>query len=407
MSGVPANILQVVQTYQTSALAYLINQSPFFHLANMKFKDFNKMTANLGDTVNFDKPYRFVAYDSLTITAQATEQRIESLVCNKAKNIAPAFSAENFIFNVEQYMDQIGMGGIKELASVVERDIASSVLNTYRFYGDGVTPISTREQLATAAAYFRNYGAPDQDTVGVIDDIAQASIVGSDLSKFVVNRNDVIANSWEIGNFSRADWYASNLLPTHTAGYAGINGTTITFVSISPDGTQITFSGAGSHTDFFKENDLLYFQATDLKYLTFIGHAPSRNQVQVRVTADADSSAGAVTVNVYPALIYSGAGTDPNANLTRALTGSDTAKVIPSHRAGVIMAGRPLFVAMPRLPDESPYPTSSTMDDQFGVSLRMYYGVRFGENFRALVHDVIYGYKLVPEYAMRLVFPLT
>ena len=49
-------------------------------------------------------------------------------------------------------------------------------------------------------------------------------------------------------------------------------------------------------------------------------------------------------------------------------------KVLPSHRAGLICAGDPLFLAMPRLPDQSPFYTGNETDPDTGVSTRLYYG---------------------------------
>ncbi len=46
--ALPTNIFQTVQTYQKAELAYLENYNVFVHTANTKFKDFNKLTANLG-----------------------------------------------------------------------------------------------------------------------------------------------------------------------------------------------------------------------------------------------------------------------------------------------------------------------------------------------------------------------
>jgi hypothetical protein len=79
---------------------------------------------------------------------------------------------------------------------------------------------------------------------------------------------------------------------------------------------------------------------------------------------------------------------------------------LPSHRAGVLMSGDQFYLAMPRLPEEVPFPTASKTDPDTGVSLRMYYGSKFGENQRGMIHDVIWGSTLVPEYSMALIFPL-
>ena len=52
------NILQQVQTYQMSNLAYLQNLNAFIATSNTRFKDFDKIEANLGSTVTFDLPPR-------------------------------------------------------------------------------------------------------------------------------------------------------------------------------------------------------------------------------------------------------------------------------------------------------------------------------------------------------------
>lgn len=410
--AIPNNELQAVQTYQTSLLAALSNQNCFMdpRVSNMRFKNFNKMTAQLGDTVNFDEPFRYVTYDGLVATFQATTQRVRSLQVNKAKNTSIAMSAQEFIFNLENYMDRMAMGAMAELGAVIEADIASGIIDgAYRFYGDGTTPLTSFTQLATAQAYFRNFSNALSAPVGIIDDISEPAIIGSGLTQFAPTRNNDIANSWEIGKVAEFTWFRSNFLPIHNAGAAGVAGTPLTFVSINSTGTQITFSGAGTVTDLVKAGDLFSFpqdNGTDsaLNYLTFTGHMPSQNFVQVRVTSDADSSAGTVVVDIYPALIVDP--TNSECNLTRALTTNDIATVLPSHRAGLIMSGSPLFVAMPMLPTTSPFISASANDPDTGVSVRVQHGELFGQNTRGVIHDVIWGKTYVPEYCMRLIIPL-
>jgi hypothetical protein len=81
-------------------------------------------------------------------------------------------------------------------------------------------------------------------------------------------------------------------------------------------------------------------------------------------------------------------------------------KALPNHRAGLIVGGNALYIGMPRLPEEVPFPTANKSDSDTGVSIRMYYGSLFGQNQRGFVHDVIWGSTLVDEYAMRVVFPV-
>lgn len=79
--------------------------------------------------------------------------------------------------------------------------------------------------------------------------------------------------------------------------------------------------------------------------------------------------------------------------------------VLPNHRAGLIYSGDALYVGMPRLPEEVPFPTANQVDEDTGVSMRQYFGSLFGQNERGMIHDVIWGKTLVPEYSMAVIFP--
>lgn len=410
------NILQQVQTYQNSNLAYLQNLNSIIATANTRFKDFDKIEANLGSTVTFDLPPRFVTANSLVAVFQPAAQRVQSLSVDNAYNTSYVFSAEQFIFNVRDYMEKFGKAATVELGAQIEANVALNfVTNTFRFYGNGVTPINSYQQLAQALAMFRNFGAATTEAKGYISDVAVPSIINSGLQQFAMTRNNEIAMSWELGEFSRCAWHQSNLLPIHIAGSNGIAGTTLTVVSttLNANGqvTAITFSGSSAANDASAVLQYDKFQFADgvaghpnLRYLTFTGHQVSANPVQFMATATAASTGGSqVTVSIYPPL-QAIAGANQNLN-TQIVAGMEV-NILPSHRAGALTAGDPLFLAMPKLPEEVPFPTSNATDPDTGVSMRMYYGSKFGENQRGMIHDVIWGSTLVPEYAMSLIFPL-
>lgn len=413
--AVPNNILQQVQTYQLSNLAYLQNLNCFVATANTKFKDFEKLTANLGDTVTFDLPPRFTTANSLVATFQSADQRVETLTVDQSINVSYAFTAQQFIFNVEDYMDKFGKSATMEMSAEIESNVARVCVEApFRFYGNGVTQINSYGQLAAALAMFRNFGAAKDQTKFYLSDIAQSAIVNTGLNQFVQKRNEEAANSWEVGNFDKADFYTSNLLPVHEAGTVGNDGLTLTVVSVVKNAddavVQIVFSGANvSDADSVKQYDKFQFADAvsgqpNMRFLTFIGHKPSSNPVQFRATANAGSTGGGqVTVDIYPPLKAS-AGNDRNINHEIAAGMQVTA--LPSHRAGLITAGNPLFLAMPMLPEEVPFPTANQTDPDTGVSMRMYFGSLFGQNQRGMIHDAIWGKKLVPEYSMAIAFPL-
>src|SRR5690606_14675604 len=135
--AVPNNILQQVQTYQLSNLAYLQNLNCFVATANTKFKHFEKLTANLGDTVSFDLPPRFTTAASSVAAFQSADQRVENLTVDKAMNVSYAFTAQESIFNVEDYMERFGKAAVMEMSAEIDADIATVCVDAPNaFYGD-------------------------------------------------------------------------------------------------------------------------------------------------------------------------------------------------------------------------------------------------------------------------------
>jgi hypothetical protein len=415
--AIPNNILQQVITYQMSELAYLQNICPFISTSNKRFKDFEKMTGNLGDTVSFDLPPRMTTVRSLVAQFQPADQRVQNLVVNEAISASVEFTAQQFIFNVEDYMKKFGKSGVEEIGAKIEHSVARNCLtNTYRFFGDGVNPINSFTQLANALALYRNYGAAKGEAKCYISDTVTPNIVGSGLNQFAQDRNNKLANSWELGNFKNSRWYESNLLPVHTAGTEGQNASVLTVVSFTQNGPQgsidsITFSGTHAAADPLSVAQYDKFQFNDgvagvpnLRYRTFIGHEISSNPVQFQAISAAASTGGSqVTVFINPPLQ---AAATNNQNLSSQVQVGMTVSVLPSHRSGLIIAGDPLFLAMPRLPEQIPFPTANAIDDVTGAAMRLTYGSVFGQNQMGMIHDAIWGSTLVPEYGMALIFPL-
>jgi hypothetical protein len=437
----PVNVLQTVQTYQKAELAWLLNSFVGINVANKKFKNFNDLTANLGDTVTFDTTPRYISYAGLQITEQPSVQRVQSLICSQAANVSAAYTDQQFIFNVRDYMDRFGMSAMKELGSLVESDILRNFISgvvvndpqnanfgskqvnsgPFRFYGDGVTPINSFTQLAQSVANFEDFGAATHKMMGILPVANIPAIVGSGLNQFAMRRNDELANSWELGKFANADWYESNLLPVHVSGTIGNNASpnnVLTVVSTnSPSGTNvtsITFTDALTSTDAnaIKAGDLFQFNdgvsgKPNLRFLTFIGHSPSSQPVQFRAIADAATVAGTVTVQIQTInSVGLVSAQNQNQNLNNAIQAGMTVSVIPSHRAGILMSGDQFYMAMPRLPDESPFTTSNMVDTDSGASIRHYFGSQFGQNNRAYVRDCVWGSTIVSENCMRYAFPL-
>jgi P22 coat protein - gene protein 5. len=436
MATFPSNILQTVQTYQRSSLALLYNLCCHLSTANMKFKDFDKIQANLGSTVTFDLPPRATTTAGLVASFQAAVQRVQSLTADQANNSSFAVTAQQRIFNLEKgeedYMRVFGKSFIAELANLVEGNIAqnwdSSVmsqldntLNTfsgpYRFFGNGATAISSFNQLAQMHMLFKNYGAVAEGMKVYLPDTVVPSVVGNGINQFVPKRNDDIAMSWEIGDWGTpvVKYYQSNLMPIHVSGTTGTGAQTLTVISTNdPTGqnvTQITVSGAtASDANAVFSGDVFQFAdgvsgQPNMRYLTFIGHKPSANPVQVRATANAAADgSGHVVLSITPALNWAGG---QNQNLNNPIAAGMQLLTFPSHRCGGVLGGDAFYVAMPQLPEQDPYPTANENDPSTGASLRLTYGSLFGQNQTGMIYDEVHGSVIVPEYSLRLLVPLS
>lgn len=436
MATFPANLLQQVQTYQRSGLALLQNLCCHISTANTRFKDFDEIQANLGSVVTFDLPPRATTVAGLVASFQPAVQRVQTLACDQANNSSFAVTSQQRIFNLEKgeedYMRVFGKSFIAELATQVEGNIAQNwdsgvtsqldgtenvFSGPYRYFGNGSTALTSYQQLAQAIMFFKNYGSVAEGIKVYLPDTVVPAIVGNGLNQFVPNRNDDIAMSWEIGDWGTpmVKYYQSNLMPIHVSGNTGVLGQTLTVVSTNdPSGqnvTQITVSGATASDvsavfsgDLFQFNDGVSGQP-NMRYLTFIGHFPSANAVQFRATASSAANAsGNVTISITPALNWAG-GQDQNLN--NPIAAGMQISGLPSHRCGGILGGEAFYLAMPQLPEQSPYDTANEYDEDTGCSLRLTYGSLFGQNQTGMIYDETHGSVIVPEYSLRFIIPLS
>jgi hypothetical protein len=443
----PANIFNNVATYQKSGLAYFQNYVGALKMANTKFKDFQNITGNLGDTITFDIDPDSAGSVGLIASFMQSAQKKHSLTCDWAFNVGRGFTNQELTLNLDatDYLDRFGKADVAELGSFIEanilRNFDSSVpvmiqdpnnksatipngqLHTEsgpsRFYGDGVTPINTYQQIAQMVTNFKNVGVLPNVKVVLPDTIIPA-IIGNGLNQFVPSRNDETAQSWELGNFNGVEYIKSNLLPIHISGaignqVAGSAQQQLTVVSTNdPTGnnvTQITFSStlttlsnAVLSGDLAQCLDTVGFQP--VRFLTKRGHVVSASPLQIRAINNADTNgSGLITINLdaNQALVWA---PGPAQNLSTPIVPGMKFQMTPSHKVGGIVGGNALFVAMPQLPDESPFPTAYKADSDTGIAIRMYQGSLFGQNLRGMVTDAIWGSTLVPIYSMRILFPL-
>jgi len=435
--AVPANNFVDVAAYSMAGMKFLDNYRPAIKYANKKFKDFNRIPGNRGIATTWELTPKVVFVSgTLTVAAfDSTDQRIHTHINNDKGYVAHAIDAEEEIYNdAYDYMNRIGRSAMISIGDAVEANIVNRFTETYRFFELDDNSLLTYRNLAAAISVFDNYGAQrDPQQYMFVPDILMPSFIDNGLNQFATDRNNKIANSWEVADITGTKVLSAQILPEHIAG-AGPNlvvPDVLTLTAVSVDGGTLTFDGASIDTSgtpgvfYFNKGDLIEFKLDTvngpLKYLFFNNGSNdslvSANNVQCVVDADADSDVGGtviVTINNNATgdrnpLIFDPA-VDKLTNLSRALvTGGvgvgDEIRTIGNHRAGLICNSQALFASLPRLPNEGPYMSSfNEADPGTGISVRLTYGAKPFEDFKGFVWSVYFGTSIVPENAMRLIF---
>lgn len=428
------NIFKQVQMLAEESLAALTNTGYFIKYANKELNDFNKRNGSLGSSVSYPLPIRSKGAAGLNVVNHKFTVRYGNLVVSQSQHVSHDWTAQDFTFYADSYMDQIGKSQVLQLGSQVETDMVNCITGTmiggpesgdgiegvaqtqsggYRFFGDGTMALNSYQLLAQAKANFIAYGAPEGDLDLVLPVEYIPAIIGNGLNQFAINRNNDTANSWELGTWNGLNCFTSNLLPVHTAGSCGDEALTLTVVSSStvqnPDGsatTTIIASGAPvSDSDAVKNGDMGQFTIpSGLKFTTFQGQQTTTLPVQFRVIADAASTGGGqVTITVTPGLVST---PGPTQNLNKPLVAGMTFKLMPSHKVGLLAHRKAVYMAMPDLPTKEPFPSARASDEKTGVSMLMAHGSELNKNITQMTHYCLYGATIAQDYAMRILLPL-
>lgn len=401
------NMYQAVRTFQPSGLVNLQNENCLINTFNKKFLNFQNLTGQKGDTVLLQLPYRATVNHSLKAVFQPIIQRPFPLTVDGEVSSSFAATTEEIVYNQDNWKEErLGAAFVAVGADIESACAQEFEKSGYRFYGDGNSPVNSYQQLATIAAYDRMYGTTSDELEFYLPMHVIPPIIGSGLNQFVPARNNKAAENWLVAEFDQCRFYKSNVLPTHTAGTLGQNGTVLTVVSTTENAagaiTSITFSGAGTDADAVKKYDMVQFLVGP-NIRTFTGHVPLPLKAQFMAAADAASNGGNVTITLQHPLVYQ-PGEDQY--ITENVVAGMTVKIANSHIKGGVVKNKGAFLAMPRLPQLPPYPTRADYDNDTGASIRVSYGSNLENKTTGWSVDSIYQPKIVDDNFFQILFPL-
>ncbi len=431
--------IQAVETILNATVTEFAQTSAMVHQSNNDITIYGD--AQIGATAKINNPMVGYALDNWISDGDnnsgAIQQTVRDFSVDQKVGSNTAITglqkAIEIAQNPELLKRQVAQNARVMAERVEQRCSEIATENTFMAYYNGDLPaagsnaklseVSTLSSIRHAYDNMSERGL--QGNVDVfLDHRATRRIVSSQQALFTPNMNDNSVQKWVAGlGVEGMDFFKSNLLHTHTAGSIGDGNIELTLTNASADGKTLTFdAGVANAGAEAAKNDIIEFviqnlDGTDNLYPLTMGGTNadlSSQKVQARVTADAAvDAAGSIVIQVvanHDKGLFArdeANGTENGfANISRAfVTGAnaDKARIIPSHKSGVMSLKDSLYLAMADLPSLAPFDSSTQTVD--GVSLRM--GNVTNGDTRACNYyiDGLYGIYWQPESTMRICLP--
>lgn len=373
-------------------------------------EEFAQKGHKIGDTLNVRLPMQYTVGDGEAMTPQDTEEKSVPIVVNSQKHIGMQFGESERTLKLDNFRDRYIEPAVTTL---IDTMMATVLENSYKQIGNfaGIphaTNIPNKTDVfGFAKAKLLSLGCPLRDVSAAIDPFVEQEIAAG--STTIFNPQAAIGKQYLDGEITRAagvDFLMSQVVPKHTIGALG--GTPLTNGATADGATSVVIDGAtASITGYWKAGDVVQFggvyavnpqtKKTTGKLKDFV------------VTADANSSAGgAVTLQISPAIIASGA--YQNVTNVPADNSAVTTFGHASSYAGIVAPQNIVFhksaIALCVVPLERIEGENMTVatDPETGLSVRLWTAgnILSGKGIKRL--DILFGSKVVrPEFAARVV----
>lgn len=413
MPSTPDNIFRAVTTTQQKGMVIIENSSPVFKKADKMFKDFQNYEGQVGESVDFMKQIKADTANTIVWQNQPAVERLQRLTVDQQVSACTQFTQTQVLFYTDPLnFDKSWMkSAIVNIASQIEQYVSADFIKyPYRFYR--MSASTSFPELQRMLAVFRNFGSVNMTAECFIPDMAVPGVLASGMNQFAPDRNNVLANSWELANYGNCNFNSSNQLQVHFAGTEGEAGSTLTVVSTTKNATgaitEITFSGCSSPNDpnSVKKYDRFEITTANTSLLQFVGYNRSANKIQFMAASDAASNGSSQVTVTLDTPLYPGVSLSDYISISTDIVVNMTATVEDSFVAGCVYSGPAHQVANPQLGDYDPFTTSWQTDPKTGTSLRVAYGSQLGAGTKRFGIDGIYGSTMNPDQCLTLCFPL-
>jgi hypothetical protein len=407
----------VTPTWITKETArILVNNLKFAGTVNRDYNDqYVQAGAKVGYTVNARLPQRFITTKGQAFQPQAINDQYVPVTITDQANVGISFSSASLTLEVDDYRERYVRPAAEQLANTIDADGLS------RLYKDiwqnvgayGTVPNSNLTYL-TGGARLSDAACPVDQRCAMLSPIMQATISNANLTLF--NPQGTISEIYRKGQFANdalgfADWYMDQNVATHTTGT--FTSSTPIVSSANQSGSTLATSGWASGATSFKAGDL--FVIAGVYQVNPQNYTSTGNLQPFVITQDVSDSAGAITFNISPPIIATGAlqtvDSLPANNAIVAPVGSTITTTsgtgtmaTQQSRQGLLYHGDAFTMVMVDLEmPEGGAIASRVSNTQLKIALRFarQWNIQTDQNAARL--DCLYGWKTIrPELACRV-----
>ena len=357
-------------------------------------------SGKIGPTLTIRNPNQYTVRTGSTISVQDTVETSQTLTVSTQKGVDMTFTSQDLTLTIDEFSERYLKPAMSVLATNIESDALSMVLDVYNAVDDNANPI-TYKDIALARKQLQLSLAPDDgERVGIISSTHVPSYL--DAIKGLFNPQEGIARPYltgKIGKVNNMNFYENTVLaPFQTGTAATVTGYQVN--GANQTGATITI---GTGTTTFLKGDIVTFvgcNAVDPETKKDRGFLQ-----QFVVTAN--SGASATSLAISPSITTTGAAQNVTASPTTGGTGL-VAKVGGGASAlysqSILFHPEAFAFVTADLVDVSKFGAWGARQVMDGISMRIARQYDIVNDKIPCRIDVLYGYKtLRPQLACRVI----
>ncbi|MDQ2079484.1 P22 phage major capsid protein family protein [Xanthobacteraceae bacterium Astr-EGSB] len=404
------NSISTYQNVAREALMLLENNLVLGKLVYRGYEDeFSKKSNGYkpGATIKINKPAKYTWRSGRTASPQDSTEKTMDMTLNIVGGVDLQFSSDDLTLKVADFNKRYLDSAMLTVATEVDRSIAAEAYkSTWNWVGTPGQLIDSYADLGKAPQRLDEMSVPASERVGILSPADNWALIPNLAGSFINDVNKSALQKAKLPLIGNIDMYGTQSVQGHTVGPLGgtplVNGAN---QNVTYDGTNaqslITDGWTAAAANRLKRGDV--FNIAGVYAVNPVSKQVLPYLQQFVVNADVDSSAGgALTANISPAIITSGA------YQTVSAAPADNAAITVLGTASTIYPQNMVFhknaFALAMVPMEKPEgAVKCYVESRNGLAVRIiayYDGVNDLGNWRL---DVLGGVKAVfPDLAARV-----